>query len=70
MATVQSLWRFLLWYGALAAAGTGGTVPMFGAMIGRWFEKRCGLAVSIALAGFSLGQFVLIPVSDVVAASG
>jgi len=65
------LWRFLLWYGVLAAAGTGDTVPMFGAMIGRWFEKRRGLAVSIALAGLSLGQFVLIPVySDVVAASG
>lgn len=72
MATVQSFWQFLLYYGVLAAVGTGGsTVPMFSAVVGRWFEKRRGLAVSLALAGFSVGQFILIPIySDLISVSG
>jgi MFS family permease len=62
MATVHSLWQFLVYYGVLAAAGFGGTsVPLFGSIMGRWFERRRGLAVSLALAGHSVGQFVLIP---------
>ncbi|MGB9881152.1 MAG: MFS transporter [Anaerolineae bacterium] len=71
-ATVHSFWQFLLCYGVVAAAGTGGsTVPMFASVVGRWFQARRGLAVSVALAGYSLGQFFLIPVfSDLVAESG
>ncbi|MCX8032344.1 MAG: MFS transporter [Thermoleophilia bacterium] len=71
-AATQSLWQFLLAYGVVAAAGTGGsTVPMFASVVGRWFQARRGLAVSIALSGYSLGQFFLIPVfSDLVAGSG
>ena len=62
MATVDSLWQFLLYYGVLAAAGFGGTsIALFGSIMGRWFEERRGLAVSLALAGFFVGQFVLIP---------
>jgi MFS family permease len=72
MATVHSLWAFLLWYGVVAAAGFGGTsTPLFGSLMGRWFEKRRGLAVSLALAGTPLGQFVLLPVvSNAITVSG
>jgi MFS family permease len=72
MATMHSLWQFLLYYGVLSAAGLGGvTVPIFGSIIGNWFEKRRGLAVSLALAGGCLGQFFLVPVfSDAVLRSG
>lgn len=72
MATMDSLWQFLLYYGVLNAAGLGGiTVPMFGSIIGNWFERRRGLAVSLALAGSCLGQFFLVPVfSDLVIGSG
>ncbi len=72
MATMTSLGQFLLYYGVLAAAGFGGTtVPMFSSIVGRWFEKRRGLAVSLAIAGNCLGQFFLIPVfSDMVVVSG
>ena len=63
MATMHSLWQFILYYGILNAAGLGGiTVPIFGSIIGNWFEKRRGLAVSLALAGSCLGQFALVPV--------
>jgi MFS family permease len=72
MATMHSLWEFLLYYGVLNAAGLGGiTVPIFGSIIGNWFEKRRGLAVSLALAGSCLGQFFLVPLfSTLVLGSG
>ena len=72
MATMHSLWQFILYYGILNAAGLGGiTVPIFGSIIGNWFQKRRGLAVSLALAGGSLGQFALVPVfSTLVIGSG
>ena len=72
MATMDSLWQFLLYYGVIAAAGFGGTtVPIFGSLMGRWFDKWKGLAASLALAGNCLGQFLLIPVfSDLIDGSG
>jgi MFS family permease len=72
MAIMGSLWEFLLYYGVLNAAGLGGaTIPIFGSLIGNWFEKRRGLAVSLALAGACFGQFLLVPVlSDMVEGYG
>lgn len=72
MSTVHSLWAFLVCYGVVAAAGFGGTsVSLFGSLLSRWFEKRRGLAVSLALAGNSVGQFVLIPlISGAITTSG
>jgi MFS family permease len=72
MATMHSLWEFLLYFGVLNAAGLGGTtVPIFGSLIGNWFEKRRGLAVSLAFTGSSLGQFLLIPAfSNMIEISG
>jgi MFS family permease len=71
-ATMHSLWEFYLYYGILNAAGLAGTtVALFGSVIGNWFEKRRGLAVSLAFAGTCLGQFFLVPVfSDTIAVSG
>ena len=72
MWTVHSLGQFIFYYGVLVAAGFGGTsIPLFGSIMGRWFERRRGLAISLALAGFSVGQFVLIPLlSDSIAIDG
>ena len=72
MATIHSLWQLILCYGVLAGAGLGGTsVALFGSMMGRWFEKRRGLAISLALAGYPIGQFVLLPLlSDAVLIDG
>jgi len=59
---MSSLWQFLLFYGVVSAAGQGGTTtPIFGAQLGRWFEKRRGTAISLGMAGMSLGQFALVP---------
>jgi MFS family permease len=72
MAQMSSLGEFLLYYGVLNAAGLAGTtVALFGSLMGSWFEKRRGLAVSLAFAGSCFGQFILVPVfSDMIAISG
>lgn len=62
-ALIRSLWQFHLFYGILAAVGAGGaSVPLIAALMSKWFEKRRGLAISLALSGTCLGQFLLIPV--------
>jgi MFS family permease len=59
---IDSLWQFYICYGILAAIGMGGTsVPLFAALISKWFTKWRGLIISLALSGNCLGQFVLIP---------
>ena len=62
IAFIQSLWEFYLYYGILAALGMGGSaVPLIGALMSKWFEKRRGLAISLALSGNCLGHFALVP---------
>jgi MFS family permease len=62
MAVMTSLWQFFLFYGVISAAGLGGTTsPIFGAIVSRWFERRRGTAISMAMSGTSLGQFALVP---------
>ena len=62
-ASVRSLWQFYLFYGILTAVGTGGaSVPLIASLMSKWFEKRRGLAISLALSGTCLGQFILVPI--------
>jgi MFS family permease len=59
---VNSLWQFYIVYGVFAAIGLGGTsVALLAALISKWFTKWRGLAISLALAGNCMGQFVLVP---------
>ncbi len=60
---VYSLWQFHLFYGVLTAVGIGGaSVPLIAALMSKWFASRRGLAISLALSGNCLGQFVLVPI--------
>ena len=62
-ALVDSLWQLHFFYGVLVAIGTGGaTLPLVATMMSKWFEKRRGLAISLALSGACLGQFILVPI--------
>ncbi len=65
-AVMTDLWQFVLFYGVISAAGLGGTsAPIFGAIVSHWFERGRGTAVSLAMAGTSLGQFALVPLFTV-----
>ncbi|RLA83449.1 MAG: hypothetical protein DRG31_06150 [Deltaproteobacteria bacterium] len=58
----KSFGSFLFFYGVLSAFGFAGTaVPLVSTLVSKWFESKKGLAVSLALSGGSLGQFVLVP---------
>lgn len=66
LAFINSFWQFLVLYGIVAALGMGGTtVPLFAALMTKWFEKGRGFAVSSGLAGSCIGQFVLVPLFTV-----
>ena len=61
-AFMTAFWHFVLAYGLLVAIGFAGTsISLMGALISRWFVARRGLAISVAIAGFCLGQFVIVP---------
>jgi MFS family permease len=58
----QSLPPFLLLYGLFAAIGFGGcSITLFGAVASKWFQRRRGMAVSLAMCGGPVGQFVMVP---------
>lgn len=61
MSLVQSPWQALALYGFIFAIGNGAasTVPV-GVMVTRAFPHRAGLANSLALAGMSVGQLVIV----------
>lgn len=62
MGVVHSHWQFLLFYGVMSAVGLAGiSAPIFGSLLSRWFERRRGTAISLGMAGMSLGQFLLVP---------
>ncbi len=58
---IHSLAQFFFSYGVLAALGLAGTgVPLASTLVSKWFEKGRGLAISLSLAGSSVGAFVLV----------
>jgi MFS family permease len=63
ISVVHSLWQFYIVYGVFAALGLGGTsIPLLAALTSKWFTTWRGLAISLALAGNCMGQFVLVPI--------
>lgn len=67
---IHSFGQFFFSYGLLAAAGPAGTgVPLVSTLVSKWFEKWRGLAISLSLAGTSLGAFILVPLLSLAAAS-
>lgn len=62
MALVSRLWHLYLLYGLVASLGMSTAyVPCNGTVV-KWFVRRRGLAVGLASAGGSVGNFVLPPV--------
>lgn len=57
----HSLGQFFFSYGILAALGLAGTgVPLISTLVSKWFDKGRGLAISLSLAGSSVGAFILV----------
>ena len=61
MGLVTAPWQVFLVYGVLFAMGHAATGnPVVGVMITRWFERRRGIANSVAVSGNATGQLVII----------
>lgn len=60
----KGFWSFLVFYGIISALGfSGPSIPLISTMVSKWFHEKKGLAVSVALSGGALGQFLLSPLS-------
>ncbi len=60
-ALVREPWQLFVVYGLVYAVGNAGiSNPAVGVMISRWFERRRGTAVSVAVSGGAIGQLVII----------
>src|SRR5207247_7835130 len=59
---MTTLWQFYLYYGVIVGTGFTalGFIPHV-ALMARWFDRRRGLATSLALAGTGVGSFLLAP---------
>ena len=61
---MTTLWQFYLYYGVIGGTGFTalGFIPHV-ALVARWFQRRRGLATSLALAGTGVGSFLMAPLS-------
>jgi len=58
----QSLWQYRMAYGVLAGAGVGILgFSSHSAFIPKWFERKRGLAMGIAMSGIGFGMLILVP---------
>lgn len=65
VAFTQSYLLFNIAFGVFVGIGMGGPgSPLLAAIICKWFTRYRGLAISLAIAGFCLGLFILIPLTS------
>ncbi len=63
---VDSVNGLLGTYGLIVGAGTGfATMNSVTVLVSRWFVKKRGTALGLTIAGFNAGQFLLIPLTQV-----
>lgn len=61
----RSLWEFYLVYGILAGAGVSLLAfSSHSAFIPKWFERKRGLALGIAMSGIGFGMLFLVPLVE------
>jgi MFS family permease len=59
---VQELWQYRIAYGVLAGAGVGILgFSSHSAFIPKWFERKRGLAMGVAMSGIGFGMLILVP---------
>ena len=62
MSQISSVWHLYLFYGVFIGVGMSSAwIPQV-STVARWFEKRRGLAISMAPAGEGFGILIMVPV--------
>lgn len=62
--TVTSIWQLYLFFGVIASMGHGAIYVVPTSTVNRWFTRRRGLAVGIAVCGLGFGLLVVPPVAN------
>jgi len=65
MSRVREIWHPYLIYGVVAGIGMSTAYVPCSATVARWFVRRRGLAIGLALGGMGLGTLVLPPLAQV-----
>ena len=58
---VTSFWQLFLTYSLLLSMGTSGSVAVMMSVVARWFDKKRGFAIGIAISGAGLGTLIIAP---------
>ena len=67
MARAHALWQIYVIYGLVAALGFAAMSPVnTTALVNGWFEKKRGLALSMATSGSAYGQLLIVPIATVI----
>ena len=62
---LHSLWEFYLWYGILTSIGVCAIgFIAHGIVLPKWFNRKRGLAIGIAMAGVGIGMQLLVPATQ------
>lgn len=66
---IDALWQLYLWYGVLTPVGVCAVgFIAHGIILPKWFDRKRGLAIGIAMAGIGLGMQILVPAAQIVIA--
>ncbi|MGH2617214.1 MAG: MFS transporter [Thermomicrobiales bacterium] len=61
---VTNLWQVYLLYGFLMSFGLAAASPVLAtSLVGRWFQQKRGLAMSLATSGAAFGQLLIVPLA-------
>jgi MFS family permease len=63
-ALAGSIFYFYLFYGALGVVSPGTAPVAYGLVISRWFNRRRGLALGLAMLGVGIGAIIIPPVAQ------
>jgi MFS family permease len=64
LSMVTHLWQVYLVYGIVMPLGLAAASPVLStAIVGRWFQEKRGLAMSIATSGSAFGQLLIVPIA-------
>ncbi len=64
MSRVSDIWQLYLFYGVVIGIGMSGAFVPLGSTVARWFVKRKGAMIGIAVAGISAGTMIMPPVAS------
>jgi len=64
MSQISDIWQLYLFYGVVIGIGMSGAFVPLGSTVARWFVKRKGAMIGIAVAGISVGTMIMPPVAS------